>query len=392
MSDAEIQIKKLSLKYILILILCVVCLIALIVLTSPQKKPELREIAATKVLLQPIAQQLIQPIEQVSGHLQPIRSSALSFELSGQVLVRHVEPGDKVNKGEVLITLRRGDQQDALAEARAQLSQEDKAIKRDQRVLKLVSENRALQANEVARLDQLGQQSLASRSMRDSANQLLIQQQREEEQLKYSVETSEARLELKRAAVRRAQRNLARTTISAPYHGTINAVHFEAGDYVTPNQVAIELLQLEQLDLNLDVNGTTAATLSLQQPVMVMIDGEQRSGDIIALQASPDAETFTHAVRIRLDGQGLQVGAQATASLKLKALPNALVVPVSAILHHNDESFVFIAEDGSLRRVAVTLSARQGQLQVINGDIQAGEMVVARDVAFLTDGQSVVHE
>jgi RND family efflux transporter MFP subunit len=244
----------------------------------------------------------------------------------------------------------------------------------------------------VARLDQLGQQSLASRSMRDSANQLLIQQQREEEQLKYSVETSEARLELKRAAVRRAQRNVARTSISAPYQGTINAVHFEAGDYVTPNQVAIELLQLEQLDLNLDVNGTTAATLSLQQPVMVTIDGEQRSGDIIALQTSPDAETFTHAVRIRLDGKGLQAGTQATASLKLKALPNALVVPVSAILHHNDESFVFIAKDWMLRRVAVTLSARQGQLQVINGEIQAGEMVVARDVAFLTDGQSVVHE
>ena len=392
MSDADIQIKKLSPKYILILILCVICLIAILIVTSPQKTPELREIAATKVLLQPIAQQLIQPIEQVSGHLQPVRSSALSFELSGQVLARHVEPGDKVNKGEILITLQRGDQQDSLAEAKAQLSQEHKAIERDQHILKLISENRALQAREVARLEQLGQKSLASRSMRDNANQLLIQQQREEEQLKYSVETSKARLELKRAAVRRAKRNMARTAISAPYQGTINAIHFEAGDYVTPNQVAVELLQLDQLDLNLDVNGTTAATLNLQQPVMVSIDGEQRSGNIIALQTSPDAETFTHAVRIRLDGKGLQAGTQAIASLKLKALPNALVVPVSAILHHNDESFLFIAEDETLRRVAITLSARQGQLQVVNGEIQAGEMVVARDVAFLTDGQSVVHE
>ena len=392
MSDADIQIKKLSPKYILILILCVICLIAILIVTSPQKTPELREIAATKVLLQPIAQQLIQPIEQVSGHLQPVRSSALSFELSGQVLARHVEPGDKVNKGEILITLQRGDQQDSLAEAKAQLSQEHKAIERDQRILKLISENRALQAREVARLEQLGQKSLASRSMRDNANQLLIQQQREEEQLKYSVETSKARLELKRAAVRRAKRNMARTAISAPYQGTINAIHFEAGDYVTPNQVAVELLQLDQLDLNLDVNGSTAATLNLQQPVMVSIDGKQRSGNIIALQTSPDAETFTHAVRIRLDGKGLQAGTQAIASLKLKALPNALTVPVSAILHHNDESFLFIAEDETLRRVAVTLSARQGQLQVVSGDIQAGEMVVARDVAFLTDGQSVVHE
>ena len=85
-------------------------------------------------------------------------------------------------------------------------------------------------------------------------------------------------------------------------------------------------------------------------------------------------------------------GAPATAALKLKALPNALVVPVSSILYHNDERFIFIAEAKALRRVAVTLSAREGQLQVVNGEIQAGEMVVARDVAFLTDGQSVVHD
>jgi len=392
MSDADIQVKKLSSKYILILILCVISVIAALVLTTPQKKPELREIPATQVTLLPITQQTIQPIEQVSGHLQPLRSSTLSFELSGQVQARHVEPGDKVIEGEMLITLQHGDQQDALAEAKAQLSQEHKAIERDKRVLKLISENRALQAREVARLEQLGQKSLASRSMRDSANQLLIQQQREEEQLKYSVDTSKARLALKHTAVRRAKRNLARTALSAPYAGVVNAVHVETGDYIAPNQVALELLQLDQLDLNLDVNGTIAAMLRLKQNVTVTIDRKQRTGRIVSLQTSPDAQTFTHAVRIRLDGNGLQAGAQATASLKLKALPNALVVPVAAILHHNDESFIFIAEAGTLRRVTVTLVVRQGQQQVISGEIHAGEMVVARDVAFLTDGQSVVHQ
>ncbi|MBL1261796.1 MAG: efflux RND transporter periplasmic adaptor subunit [Thiotrichaceae bacterium] len=392
MNDADIKIKKISLKYILILILGVICLTALLLVTSPKNEPELREIAATQVVLQPIVQQLIQPIKVVSGHLQPVRSSALSFELSGQVLARHVEPGSRVNKGEILITLQRGDQQDALAEAKAQLSQEHKAIERDQRILKLISENRLLQAREVMRLEQLGQKSLASRSMRDNANQLLIQQQREEEQLKYSVGTSKARLELKRAAVRRAERNMARTVINAPYSGIINAVYVEVGDYASPNQIVVELLQLKQLDLNLDVNGATAATLSLQQAVIVTINSEPHRGNIIALQTSPDAETFTHAVRIRLDGSGLQAGAPATAALKLKALPNALVVPVSSILYHNDERFIFIAEAKALRRVAVTLSAREGQLQVVNGEIQAGEMVVARDVAFLTDGQSVVHD
>jgi len=67
------------------------------------------------------------------------------------------------------------------------------------------------------------------------------------------------------------------------------------------------------------------------------------------------------------------------------------VVPVAAILRHNDESFIFITEADKLRRVAVTLQVRQGQEQVVSGEIHAGEMVVARDVAFLIDGQSVVY-
>ncbi len=392
MSDADIQVKKLSIKYILILILCVISLAALLVFTTPAKQPELREIPATQVALLPILQQTIQPIKQVSGHLQPVRNSALNFELSGQVTARYVEPGNQVAKGEPLIALQRGDQQDALAEAKAQLSQEQRAIERDKRLLKLISENRELQAREVARLEQLGQQSLASRSMRDNARQLLLQQQREEEQLKYSVETGNARRSLKQAALRRAERNLARTTLSAPYAGVVNAVHLEVGDYVTPNQVAVELLQLDSLDLNVDVNGTTAAMLSLHQAVSVEVKGEQHRGKIVALQRSPDPQTFTHALRIRLNGKGLQAGTQAVASLKLKTLPNALTVPVAALLHHNGNSFIFISEAGKLRRVAVALGARQSKQQVIVGEVHAGEMVVARDVAFLTDGQSVVHE
>lgn len=398
MSDADIQVKKISSKYILILILCVISVIAVLIITTPQKKPVLREIPPTQVSLQAIEQRTIQPIEQVSGHLQPVRSSMLNFELAGQVQTRHVEPGDRVKAGQLLISLQDGDQQDALSEAQAQLSQEQKAVERDRRILKLVSENRQLQAREVARLELLGQKSLASTSLRDSASQLLLQQQREEEQLKYSVETSTARLALKRAALRRAERNVARTTLLAPYAGVVNAVHVDAGDYVTPNKMALELLQLEQLDLIIDVNGATAAMLQLRQQVSVRIGDEQRHGKIIALQTSPDIETFTHAVRIRLNGNGLQTGAQAIASLKLNTLSDALLVPVAAILHHNDERFIFIADagaetgTGTLRRVPVNLIVRQGQQQVVSGEIHAGERVVARDVAFLTDGQSVVHD
>lgn len=391
MSDTDIPVKKISPKYILILILCVVGIIALLVITKPEKQPELREIPPTQVTLQAIELRTIQPIERVSGQLLPRQSSALSFELSGQVQRRYVEPGDRVDTGEILIALQRGDYQDALAEAKAQLAQEHQAIERDRNTLKLVSEHRELLEREVIRLERLGQKSLASKSILDEANRRLLQQQREEEQLNYSVETAKARLELKRAAVRRAKRNLARTALSAPFAGVINTVDVEVGDYVSPNKPVVQLLQLAQLDLHVDVSGSTAAMLQSSQSVTVEVGDEQRAGKIVALQTSPDPSSFTHAVRIRIDGRGIQPGTQAIAALKLRGLPNALVVPVSAILHHDEHSYLFVVDGDKLRRVAVTLGVRHGELQVVNGGIHVGEKIVARDVAFLTDGQSVVY-
>jgi len=381
--------KTVSFKYLLILLLVVIALVIVLISTRPVKQPPLQALTPLRVAAAAVRRLDLQPRLVVTGYLRPVRKSTLHFELAGRVVSRRVEAGQKVAAGELLLQLADGDYRDALAEAEARLAQERAAIQRDRRLLELVESNRQLQAREVARLQQLGQESLASQSKRDEAQQRLLQLRAEEEQLRYSVSTAPSRLALAEAAQRRASRNLERTRLSAPFDAVVNAVFLQQGDYVSPAATALEIVQLDPLDRYLEVSGETIALLRQDQPVTVKLRDAERSGRIVAVQQDPDRRTFTHEVRIRVAGEGLLPGSPARAVLPLQPLAGVLVVPVAAVLQEGGQAYVFTVEDGQVRRRIVTLGRREGELQVIRSGLAGTETVVARDVALLSDGQAV---
>lgn len=331
----------------------------------------------------------LQPEVEVSGRLQPANRALLRFEVNGQLDVRHVEPGQQVEKDALLLGLKEGDARDALVEAQAKLDMEQAASRRDRQMLKISIKDKELQSNEVDRLVKLGASSLVSASLLDQARQRLLQLESAEAQLQYSVETATARLSSLQAALARAQRNLERTELRAPFAGTVNTVEVEAGDYVTPAAMAVELVDLTQIDFYTEVSGSTAAALQLQQPVTITVDGREIEGQVVALRSDPDPSTFTHALRIRLPGKGPLPGALATTRLPLARMESVLAVPVASVLQEEGRSYVFVIHDGRLERREVVSTARYLEQLVITRGLQAGETIVAADVATLSHGQPV---
>ena len=139
-----------------------------------------------------------------------------------------------------------------------------------------------------------------------------------------------------------------------------------------------------------EVAGPAAAALTLGQAIMVVVEGINHTGKVIALRSDPDPATFTHALRIRLTGEGLLTGLLASASLPLKPLQNILAVPVSSLLQEDGQVYVFVIKDGKLKRRQVQMGTRHQEQVVITRGLNAGEVIVARDVAALSDGQSVI--
>jgi RND family efflux transporter MFP subunit len=364
-------------------------IIVLMLLSRPDKTPETAPIAAVSVTSLVVRAVDLQPAVEVTGRLQPANSALLRFEVSGQLAARHVEPGQAVEKDALLLSLDKGDARDALVEAQAKLDMEQAAIKRDRQLLKISRKDKELQSNEVARLEKLGAESLVSASLLDQARQRLLQLESAEARLQYSVETATSRLSTHQAAVARAQRNLARTELRAPFAGTVNTVEIEPGDYVTPASTAVELVDLAQMDFYTEVSGATAAALRLQQSVGIRVAGREVEGQIIALRSDPDPSTFTHALRIRLPGEGLLPGGLASTRLPLTRLESVLAVPVASVLQEEGRAYVFVIHDGRLERREVDSGLRHADQLVITRGLREGEVIVASDVAALSHGQSV---
>ena len=176
---------------------------------------------------------------------------------------------------------------------RLQNEKERKLKELEERKIK-AEENRKLQEEEVKRLKQLDQNSLTSKSNYDQALQSLYRQQAEETRLNHSVKLSRSELKVEQARLNKARRNLERTKLVSPFDGVINSVHVEVGDYVSPGQTALEIIQLDELDLNLEISGTTASKLQLGQKIGIQTEKDNREGEVIALALDPNSETTTH--------------------------------------------------------------------------------------------------
>lgn len=371
------------------IIAALVGLVILLVLTAPDSEPVLEESVVPAVQVALVGLHDLLPTETVSGRLEPARKAALHFELAGQVSERPVEPGQAVAQGDPLLQLASGDYEDALAEAEAMLAQEKRNVQRDRELLALSRNNYTLQKNDLDRLLKLGEDSLVSKSRLDETRIKLIQLESEVARLKSSVATAESRIALKQAARNRAARNLERTQLPAPFAGTVNAVNAQIGDYVTPSQVMVDLIDAAALDLYAEVRGSVAQSLNQGQAITVEVDGTEFPGTLIALQMDPSPDTFTHALRVRIDGQRARPGQVAQVRLPLQQRRRVTAVPSTAILFDEGQAFVFRLDQDVLKQVPVTTGERVDGLQVVLQGLDERDRVVSRDVSALSHGQRV---
>ena len=321
--------------------------------------------------------------------MEPARKASLHFQVSGQINERFVEAGMKIKAKDKMLSVDSGDFIDAVEESKALLEIKRDTIKRDMRLLELIKQERELQEEEVKRLKQLDRNSLTSKSNYDQALQSLYRQQAEETRLNHSVNLARSELKVEQARQSKAKRNLERTQLISPFDGIINAVYVEVGDYVSPGQTALEIIQLDELDLNLEISGTTVSKLELGQKVEIKTEKDNREGEVISIALDPNSETNTHTLKIRLASNGLFSGQLAVANLPGKIYKKANVIPISSILYEDNLSYIFEVVDNHVIKKEIRLIERFNNFQIIEG-VESGIRIVSKDVSSLTDGQVVI--
>lgn len=197
-----------------------------------------------------------------------------------------------------------------------------------------------------------------------------------------------------------AELELSRTTIRAPFAGTIVTRHLDAGANVSDGTPVYDLADLNPLYTDVNVPERHVSRLAPGQRVRLEVDAGAGSVDARIERLAPEVDVETGTVKVTLAVEGgvrLRPGSFVRVGIVTDTRDDALVVPRSALVSDGRRWKLFrLADSGdTVSEVQVTLGFEEGdRVEVVEvdgagGALSPGDRVVVRGAAALSDGAAV---
>lgn len=321
----------------------------LMVVFQPEPEANVNQPVPVVVDAMELKIQNIAPIVDYTGRLEPSKKAELKFEINGKLAKKLVQPGQSVKAGEIILKLEEFDIYKKLYE--------------------LAKKNFDLQTKEVERMSILDKKSLLSKSQYDKT----VQKQIELESKMY-----------------KSKQDFEKTYLKAKFSGIINEINIDEGNTVSPNMIVANLIDTSFLDLYVEVRGDVIEGLKLNMDIEVSSNKIKSNGKLISFQTSPNLETYTHLLRIRIKDERFRSGMLASAKFILPAINKSFGVPVSSVLSDDGKKFVFLIKEKKLQKKQINIIKRFDEIYIINGDIKSNDFIVTKDVSSLSEGQDIL--
>ncbi len=279
------------------------------------------------------------------GELRAVRQVTLSAEVAGRIASISFKPGQHVKAGTVLVQLDDGPEQadQAAAKAAAAFAQQQFARARD----------------------------LAATGA--TSREILQQRQAERDQAAAHVQQLEARIRQKR--------------IRAPFDGELGLRHVDLGQYLNPGEPVVTLTDLDKLYANFDVPQQELTRVKVGLSVQVRIDtagAEPVQAIISAIEPQVGRDTRNASIQAEVGNKErtLQPGMYATVSVGLPPEPDALTLPVSAVMTSASGDAAAVVRElspeniGKAEIVPIVVGRRIGDKVVIAHGLKAGDVVI----------------
>lgn len=309
-----------------------------------------------------------QPVEERLRLLARIEASEeplIVAETSGRVVAVHVEPGQAVEVGSLLVELDDRDQRLALERAEAQRERVEALILAQQR--------------QVARLKNLARRDAASAQALEGAEAELAALQAQRRELDALIASSKLQLE--------------RTRITSPLAGTIDRRLVSVGDFLSPGKPVAAIIGRETRRVVVALPENQAPRL---RPGLLLrlLPSE---GPPIALTLASLRPAVTPAGRALEaiafvageEGARLLPGARVPAELVLEER-ESFWLPALAVVERQQGRTVYVLEGERARGVLVETGVRREGFIEVRSGLSEGEKVIVEGAGFLSEGLRVL--
>jgi len=331
------------------------------------RKPEValeftpREVVQPQLVALPV-------VVSFSGPLVAPQTAVVRAKAAGTLLTLSVAEGQRVKSGQVLgnvdlaeLSSRLAERNAMLESARAQLAQAERTHASNQRLA--------------------DQQFISSNALESS---------------RAAVETARAQFSAAQAQLDTVRVGWRQAALVAPIGGLVAKRHVVPGEKLTLEQPVLTIVDLGALELAGSVGTHEVSLLAPGMPVEIKVEGVAQpvAGQLARIAPAAEAGTRSIGVTIALANpkETLRAGQYALARVVLADTSQRLTVPASAIASVSGQDHVWVIENGTLVRRAVTTGRRDeagGRVEVLQG-LGAGAQVLAARYDNLREGAKAV--
>lgn len=310
--------------------------------------------------------------------------------LAGQVLTLSVSEGDKVSKGQTLLSVDTSTVTSTMSSLResynATKTATDKAIENAQ-----ISVQQAQLA--VENTEALLEAGAAAEQDLTKAKQGLEQAQAGVAQARAQQAASLAQIQ---ASMDQINKQASLGTVTAPCAGTVTTVNVVQGGMASSAQPAVVIAEDSRVKIKASVSEDVFAGLHVGDSAGVQISvlsDEVKTAKILSLPAAANQQTNLYDVSVSVpDGSEPAIGSFATVIFYTDRRENTLSVPTECVLTGNDnERYLFTVDEGGTTAKRVTVETGlvgKTQTEIISG-LTAGDRVVTKGQSYLSDGSAV---
>jgi len=360
----------------------------------------------------------------VSGVLNAVRDSIVSAEASGDVAKIHIEEGEPVTMGEVVLSLDDSMLRRQMELARAGYEQAKASydialdpFREEDMIQARAALSAAQTAYEVAKSDyernkQLFQDGVVSQQQLDYSKQAMegaraqfVQagetlKKMEDGPREEEIERANAALSSAEANYRLASENHANAFIKSPFDGIVAEIFIDPGELVGPGTPVFRVVDPSELIIEASLSDNELAGLAEGNDVEVTVDalmGATFNGTLTYM--APAADAISHVFKIEItvlnEAGTLKPGMIAHAGLERDGKDLRPLVPVEALLTEDSRRFLYVVElenegiDGVIHKRPVTVMNFSSKYAEVTSGIEEGELVVIRGLRGLTEGEEV---
>ncbi len=356
------------------------------------------------------------------GEVTALTGVTVASEVSGRVVYTHpvLKEGEIIPAGEVMFRIDPADYEANLMEARAGVARWQNTVARlkkqyaiDSQRLKTLKRNATLAGAEFERVqrlfevDRVGTRSGVDQAERAYNNAVDQADQMAQAVTLYPMQIREAQSSLASANARltRAETNLARCSVSAPFDARIKSAAIETGQYVVPGQNVVTLADDTILEIQVPLDSRDARqwlpfeTANEDRPAMAWFGSlkpvacgihwtEDKSGTnwtgLLNRVVKFDQQTRTLTVAVRINAEAvlgsgagglpLVEGMFCVVTIPGRTMNGVYRVPRQAVSFENKAYLV--DENKRLKTVSVSVQRTEGEFVYVGNGLEKGDTVV----------------